>query len=532
MIAFMRRHKVLSSLVFVFVFVVVFLAAFLGWRMRGPYRSYRLDFVLPAVGDLVEPGVLEVGVAKRDITPDLLEYDEWTDIDQNERYEPEKGDTYLDINGNGRFDAVWMAGFNEQHPAKDVHDPLWARAIALRNNGVTVAMVTIDSIGMMHEKFLAVREALDPKLDLDHVMFSCTHNHEAPDTMGLWSYKPFNPFNPYFGHDYVALVQAACKEAVEEAVANLAPSDMVCAEVEVDPEHYVRDTRQPICHDRKVCCMQFLKHGTDETVATVVSWGNHAEALGSGNSLITSDFAHYLRQGVESGVSPPNGAEGLGGMCLYFQGMVGGLMTPLHLKVPHRDGEYIVEGDTFQKAEALGENVALRVLEALRGETAWRQEKPKVAVAAKSIFVPLEGLFKWGIMLGLIHPGYFNGKARSEIDVIRIGNVEVLTCPGELYPEIAEGGIETPEGADYPIAPVEEPPLREVMAGKMNLVVGLANDELGYIIPKSQWDKESPYAYGRTDRPQYGEENSGGPEVAPTYHREAMALLARMHEAF
>ncbi len=46
------------------------------------------------------------------------------------------------------------------------------------------------------------------------------------------------------------------------------------------------------------------------------------------------------------------------------------------------------------------------------------------------------------------------------------------------------------------------------------LLLGLANDELGYIIPKRQWDLKAPYAYGR-DKPQYGEVNSCGPDVAP-----------------
>ena len=46
------------------------------------------------------------------------------------------------------------------------------------------------------------------------------------------------------------------------------------------------------------------------------------------------------------------------------------------------------------------------------------------------------------------------------------------------------------------------------------LLLGLANDEIGYIIPRRQWDQAAPYAYGRS-QPQYGEVNSCGPEVAP-----------------
>ena len=40
-----------------------------------------------------------------------------------------------------------------------------------------------------------------------------------------------------------------------------------------------------------------------------------------------------------------------------------------------------------------------------------------------------------------------------------------------------------------------------------------------------------PYAYGRTKSPQYGEENSPGPDVGPAIHREALALLKQFHGA-
>ena len=45
------------------------------------------------------------------------------------------------------------------------------------------------------------------------------------------------------------------------------------------------------------------------------------------------------------------------------------------------------------------------------------------------------------------------------------------------------------------------------------MILGLANDELGYFIPKRQWDAEKPYCY-RLKSSQYGEVNSCGPDTA------------------
>ena len=95
----------------------------------------------------------------------------------------------------------------------------------------------------------------------------------------------------------------------------------------------------------------------------------------------------------------------------------------------------------------------------------------------------------------------YNGKAKTEIDAFRLGPIEMLCIPGEVYPEIVDGGVESPEGADYPGEPIEVPPLRPQMKGELNLVFGLANDEIGYILPKTQWDTKSPFTYGRDKAP-------------------------------
>ncbi len=68
-------------------------------------------------------------------------------------------------------------------------------------------------------------------------------------------------------------------------------------------------------------------------------------------------------------------------------------------------------------------------------------------------------------------------------------------------------------GADFPDAPIE-PAIYKQLAGPHRMIVGLANDEIGYIIPKRQWDVKPPFCYGRKSA-QYGEINSVGPETAP-----------------
>ena len=525
--SFFREHKILSALLIV---VLLGLLWFRG-RLRGPYPDYELDFMVPAkeVMASAQPEGLQVGVGMEEIGPEFALYDDWVDVNDNSKYD-EDTDTYTDRNGNGEFDAIWMAGFNSNRPAKGVNDTPWTRAIALRNNGVTVVLVTIDSVGIFQNDFIAVRESVSGDLDIDHILFSSSHTHESVDTMKIWS----GPV-PIFGYDerYMDMVREKTRAAVERAVLSLRPADMYCTTVEIAPEGFVDDSRLPVVMDDTMYLMRFTKKDSEETIATFVNWGNHPEALGGKNGQITSDFPHWLREGVEKGVPAPNGVEGFDGMCLYFQGQVGGLMTQLHTTVPHRDGQRSFSEASFEKAQALGENLAIVACNALRSDRVWKNENPRLAVSARTIRVPVTGTYKYAMMFGLIHEGYklFQG-ARTEINVIRIGGVLLLSTPGEIYPEIVEGGVEALPGRDYEIDPVEVPPLRDTMEQKarMGLVIGLANDQIGYMVPKSQWDVEAPFIYN--SEAQYGEENSGGPDVAPTIHRESMKLLEEMNAVF
>jgi hypothetical protein len=45
------------------------------------------------------------------------------------------------------------------------------------------------------------------------------------------------------------------------------------------------------------------------------------------------------------------------------------------------------------------------------------------------------------------------------------------------------------------------------------MLIGLAGDEIGYIIPKAEWDEKPPYLQN-AKKAWYGEENSVGPDAA------------------
>jgi hypothetical protein len=490
-------------------------------------KDYNPDYSLDLKIKQGKSNQIKAGFAAISINPEII--DTWNDENNNAKYEPNKGDSYNDINGNGEFDAVWVAGFHNRRPAQGLHDSLWARTMVVDDGTSRIALVSIDAVGLMHDDILEIRERLPEELNVDYCMVASTHVHEAPDMMGIWGGSFLkNGVDPVYREKVLKNAVAS----VTKAVQSLQPVSLYFSKDEESAKNLVLDTRKPVVLDAQMLLIRAKSIDNGETIGSLVAWANHPETVWSKNLLITSDFPHYLRTYIEEGV-PGNDSivvPGIGGTCVYFNGAVGGLITT-HPRLAITDSisgkKYKEPG--FEKVQALGSNLALIALNSLDNPTDSISEA-SIQLVAKSFNLPLDNLmFKVAGLLGVIKrsvPAMW--ETRTEMAAIQIGPATILTIPGEIYPEIVNGGIEAPEGQDYKIEPLEIPPLRSMMKGKYKFVFGLANDEIGYIIPKSEWDNKKPYIYG-PDTDVYGEENSMGPETASVIHSKAKELLEELN---
>ncbi len=516
--------------IFVVIVILLLLGAGAGLRnTRDRNSGYRLDISLPAkTSAMAAPaGTLKIGVAKAPITPTIE--DTWVDANHNARYEPDKGDSYADKNGNGKFDAYWLAGFHNNRPAAGVHDDLWARAVVWDNGNLCVALVVLDAIGFFHDDVIAVRKLVaKSNRDIDHVIVSSTHVHEVPDLMGLWGPKFYRTG---VNKDYCTFVQQQAAKAVGLAFASRKPAYIRLAKIDSTAKDLVRDSRPPRVLDDAIHMMQFCDGETDSTFGLLLNWGNHPETLSSENLLVTADFCHYWLDGIEKGIVYDGEVKrpGIGGTAIFANGAIGGLMTTLGVTVhdPWLGKDF--KEASFDKARAQGYRLADLVLNAVE-HAAWDTlNDPPMRLRAQTFQFKVQNkLFLLGGYLGISHRGFVGlNKMRSEVNLLTIGDAWILTIPGEINPELVNGGIEVPQGADYPEGAVELPTLREMMRGKYNFIIGLANDEVGYIMPKSHWDTEEPYTYG-SKKGFYGEVNSLGPETGPTLHRVVKKIIDSM----
>ncbi len=519
--------KWLLRILSLFAGIIFILLVWMFWNLRDRHSGYEVDLNIKSSGT---PGTIKVGFAALPFTPEII--DTWTDANNDARFREEDGDTYNDNNKNGKFDVFWIAGFDNQVAANGVHDDVWARVIVLDDGKTRVAIVSLDAIGFRHDDVVDIRKLIPKSAKIDYAIISSTHTHESVDLIGIWGESPFkNGVNK----EHLQYVKQQAAAAIAEAANNLRPAKLVFAQDPGNAKDLLMDTRKPIVLDPGLRVMQAIDTETNATLGTLVAWANHPETLWSENIYISSDFPHYVRECMEKGVY--NGNElvkpGLGGVCVYVNGAIGGLMTTrgsMAIKGPFSDSVYIEP--TFDKIKAQGQKLALLSLDALESPDTII-DKAGISLRAKTINLPLKNtMFRLAAALGILDfgmTGWF--QTRTEVSAIKLGPASFLMIPGEIYPEIVNGGIETPEGQDFKIAAIETPPLRDLMPGKYKFVIGLANDEIGYIVPKSQWDVEAPFTYGLKKAP-YGEENSLGPETAPILYKEYLNILKEINTSF
>jgi hypothetical protein len=507
-----------------FGLVLLLIFAYTLYQFRDRHKGYGLEISFKSSNSTE----VKAGFSKVDITP--IDFDTWKDNNGDARFHEKDGDSFNDLNQNGKFDPIWLAGFHQNRPASGVNDPLWARTMVLDNGDFRLALCVIDMISFGNDEVISVRKRLNPSINIDYLIISSTHVHSSPDLMGMYGPSEFKRgVNP----EYLEYVMNGIIQSVENAVENLEPAYFKFAENETDALPLVGDTRDPQVFDAGLRLMQVISTTNNRTLGTILNWGNHPETLWSGNTLISSDFPHYYRKYIEEGIywGDSLAMEGLGGTAIFLNGALGGLMTT-HPSIPifHPYSGVAFEEPSINKIEAQGLALAKISLELLKSDDVLVVEQAEMGVNAQSIELALDNkLFRIGAWMGIFDRGFVKwGKIRSEVAAWRLGPASFIHVPGELYPEILNGGIETPEGADFNIQPVEVPAIRSQMPGPFKFFSGMSNDMIGYIVPKSQWDENPPFTYGRTERP-YGEINSLGPETAPVIHLEVMKLLKEIN---
>jgi hypothetical protein len=271
-------------------------------------------------------------------------------------------------------------------------------------------------------------------------------------------------------------------EAINEAAAKLQPARLKImtgeAKGKIAYNYYAPQLYDPRCH-----VIQAV--GADgKPFATLVNYAVHPEVLGSSAGICSPDLVGPLYERIE--------ARG-GGVGIFMNGAQGGMVTADN-RVP--DGK---EARTWAECVRIGQLLADEALRIVG--PAPLQESPKLFCAAKTISFPVDSPAMRTVMKvsPLGYPTNDFTRAETQLNLVNVGNAQILTIPGEALPNIGF----------Y---------LKRKMRGEHHFLFGLTNDAFGYMLTRVDW--------GSFKRYDYVSRTSLGEMTGEIYIEEALKFVA------
>ncbi len=337
-------------------------------------------------------------------------------------------------------------------PATKKLGELTVRALVLEQDGTRVAIVGTDFLGFPGVLSAHVRAQVKD-VPPENVIIGATHAHSAPDLYGFVDESGTC-------HADLKYIDSVCNKAAEtinEAVANLQPATIRIA---TDEAHgrIAYNYYAPQLYDPRMSVIQVA--AKDKVIATLVNYATHPEVIGADQGILSPDLCGPLYDRIQ---------EKGGGMGLFMNSAQGGMVTA-DCRGPNGDIQ------TWDECIRIGQ---LMADEALRiAATATSHDAPKLLCAAMPLRLPIDSELLLAILANspLGYKANADKTITTQINLVNIGNAQILTIPGEALPNVGY----------Y---------LKRKMHGKNNLLFGLTNDAFGYMPCKVDWQSFERYEY-------------------------------------
>jgi len=259
--------------------------------------------------------------------------------------------------------GVELCGFLARvQPSVDVHDPLAARALYLRNGPNRLLWLHADLLALERGFVVELKGAISDRLGLnaDEIVVSTTHTHSGPPTIHLINCGSYDA-------SYVAWLKDRLLDAAAAALDRTKPAELLIAEGRCD---LAVDRRgKPSAHtDPRVAVLAWRRY--DGTLAAVLSnYPIHPVALRANNRSISADMAG--RAAATIGARLPGAPT-----VLVTNGACGNLNPP---EATSDFIQHLAPTPDFDEMERWGDRLADAVVAAVRDATA----VPDAAIAAE-----------------------------------------------------------------------------------------------------------------------------------------------------
>lgn len=352
-------------------------------------------------------------------------------------------------------------GVGPGRAAKAKQGDLTARAMVFQQGETKVAVIQLDLLGFPSILADRIRKQA-PRIPADNILVGSTHSHSAPDCYcfpGMSTKKNL---------EYVDFVCNQAAAALNQAIDNLQPAELKIATGEAKGK-IAYNYYAPELYDPRMSVIQAITP-EGKTIGTLVNYAIHPEVLGPGVGLVSPDLVGPLCDQLEAD---------LGGMGMFMNGAQGGMITADNRRLDQPSDP--IKGK-FHDSRTWDECVRIGQLMASEAERIVKDASPQIdpplACYARQVKFPVESKLMWTIILGspLKYPHNDDRSITTRMNLVNLGNAQILTIPGEALPNIGY----------Y---------LKRHMKGQNNLLFGLTNDAFGYILTKVDFNSFDRYEY-------------------------------------
>ena len=409
---------------------------------------------------------------------------------------------------------LYIAGYNQGVEITEIRDLQRANAVWLdaEDEAGGMIIISIDCVGLAAGYVNEIRDRLSDFADesgCQAINVISTHTHAGLDTFGLWGPAGVDGKNEEFMENLVEAAVEAAKKAYEDRSEGTLHYSYVTTDTS-----FLRDSRYPVVMDKNLYQLRFEPKDDEHHGIRMVVYGAHAESLRGANTMLSRDYP-----GVMSDILKAKTGDDM----LYIPGPIGGLVMTQEIVSPF---------NAERNLEQTGQKLADYLLSIKKSDEI--AITSQLSFVRESLEVPVENtVFMLYKELGILDNEIYldeNGViVKSELNLISLGGKDGVLfglIPGEIFPELVSGtGLKS--GDPKALAKIA------TEAGYTRLLtVNLANDELGYIVPPSDFivHPTNPYfqRYEVNGEDHYEETNSVGKQCAAKISEAFASAIAKL----
>ena len=362
-----------------------------------------------------------------------------------------------------------------------VHDPLYARALALSDGTQQALLVVCDLLALESGFSADIRReiATITGTPASAVMLACTHTHSSPATLVLHECGEVSP-------DYLEDLRPQLINVAARATASMHAVRLDAGSAAL-PEGAYNRRRDGQDIDTEVS-VAWLRDMDGETVAQLINYGCHPVVMNADNLWISADYPGAAIRALEATS---------GGTAFFLTGAAGNV-DPVR-----RSG--------FEDVEWLGQTLAdvagqtLANMEDQSSRSVGAEKVAAVTSASDMLTLPLQPMLSTAQLaqlreqhldnlaaietseetvaakiqramlawadetLAQVRSGATPSGIAAPVQVIRVGSLALVGIPGELFSVLGRQ-------------------IKEALPGYRTFIVGYANGDVGYIPDRAAYD--------------------------------------------